>query len=258
MTHASSAVNCVLITGGAQRLGKAMALRFARQGWDIALHYHRSHKQALQTAAEIEALGRRCALVQGDLSDAQDRKDIFTRSVEQLGQLDAIINNASLFEYDNASQFSAELLNQHLGPNLVAPIELAQQLQQHIQPHHPQRQGVVINLLDQKLWGYNPDFFSYTLCKAALQSATTMLAQGLAPYVRVVGLAPGLTMPSHLQSEDDFARTHALAPLGRASTPDDIANAALMLAENPSITGSSLVVDGGQHLMGLQRDFSLL
>ncbi|MGG4605707.1 SDR family oxidoreductase [Paenalcaligenes sp. Me131] len=258
MTHASSAGKCVLITGGAQRLGKAMALRFASQGWDIALHYHRSHEQALASKAEIEALGQRCALIQGDLSDAHAPKDIFARSVEALGRVDAVINNASLFEYDNASEFSAALLNQHLGPNLVAPIELAQQLHQHIQPHHPARQGVVINLLDQKLWGYNPDFFSYTLCKAALQSATTMLAQGLAPFVRVVGLAPGLTMPSHMQSEDDFARTHALAPLGRASTPDDIANAALMLAENTSITGSSLVVDGGQHLMGLQRDFSLL
>lgn len=258
MTYASSAGKCVLITGGAQRLGKAMALRFARQGWDIALHYHRSHEQALTSQAEIEALGQRCALIQGDLSDAHAPKDIFARSVAALGRVDAVINNASLFEYDNACEFSAALLNQHLGPNLVAPIELAQQLHQHIQPHHPERQGVVINLLDQKLWGYNPDFFSYTLCKAALQSATTMLAQGLAPFVRVVGLAPGLTMPSHMQSEDDFARTHALAPLGRASTPDDIANAALMLAENPSITGSSLVVDGGQHLMGLQRDFSLL
>jgi NAD(P)-dependent dehydrogenase (short-subunit alcohol dehydrogenase family) len=120
------------------------------------------------------------------------------------------------------------------------------------------RRGVVVNLLDQKLYNLNPDFFSYTLTKAALQTANTMMAQALAPLVRCVGVAPGLTMPSHLQTDEDFDRTQALSPLGRASQPQDIASAVLFALNNPAITGSTLVIDGGQHLQAQTRDFSFL
>jgi NAD(P)-dependent dehydrogenase (short-subunit alcohol dehydrogenase family) len=115
-----------------------------------------------------------------------------------------------------------------------------------------------VNLLDQKLYNLNPDFFSYTLTKAALQAATTMMAQALAPQVRCVGVAPGLTMPSHLQTPEDFARTQALSPLRRASQTEDIASAVLFALNNPAITGSTLVIDGGQHLQAQTRDFSFL
>lgn len=247
----------VLVTGGSQRLGKAIVLRLAELGWNIGLHYRHSKEKALETAAKVTALGRQCVLLQGDLNEAEQRDLLFSTAVSQLGQLDAVVNNAALFEYDSAANFSAALLQAHLGPNLIAPIELAQQLAQHIATR-PTTQGVVINMLDQKLWGYNPDFFSYTLCKAALQAATTMLAQGLAPAIRVVGVAPGLTLPSHMQTPADFQRTHAMAPLGKSSTPEDIAQTVAFAIENHSITGTTIVVDSGQHLMGLQRDFSLL
>lgn len=247
----------VLVTGGSQRLGKAISLAFAQHGWNVALHYRNSEAEASETASEITGLGRRCVMVQGDLSSAEDRERLFTKAVDQLGQLDAIVNNASLFEYDSAAEFSETILLQHLGPNLVAPVDLAQRLAQHVATR-ADTQGVVVNMLDQKLWSYNPDFFSYTLCKAALQAATTMLAQGLAPAVRVVGVAPGLTLPSHMQSQADFQRTHAMAPLGKSSTPEDIADTVVFAAQNRSITGTTIVVDSGQHLMGLQRDFSLL
>src|SRR5690606_30271110 len=135
------------------------------------------------------------------------------------GRIDAVVNNASRFEFDDPATYSGAQLQAHLSPNLVAPIVLSRDLAAHLRARHANARCAVVNLLDQKLWNYNPDFLSYTLSKAALEAANTMLAQALAPTVRVVGVAPGLTLPSHLQTEDDFARTHALAPMGRSSSP---------------------------------------
>jgi NAD(P)-dependent dehydrogenase (short-subunit alcohol dehydrogenase family) len=140
--------------------------------------------------------------------------------------------------------------------NLVAPILLAQALHEHVSAR--MGHGVVVNLLDQKLWNPNPDFVSYTLSKSALHSATTMLAMSLAPQLRVVGVAPGLTLTSHMISEEQFERLHRLSPLGRSSTPQDVAATVKFALENQSITGTTLLVDGGQHLMRFDRDFSLM
>jgi NAD(P)-dependent dehydrogenase (short-subunit alcohol dehydrogenase family) len=129
-------------------------------------------------------------------------------------------------------------------------------LAQHLQARGAQ--GVAVNLLDQKLWNPNPDFFSYTLSKAALREATTMLAQALAPSLRVVGVAPGLTLTSPTMSQEKFEQLHKLAPLGHSSTPEDVAAAVRFALENGSITGTTLLVDGGQHLMKFDRDFSLM
>jgi NAD(P)-dependent dehydrogenase (short-subunit alcohol dehydrogenase family) len=118
--------------------------------------------------------------------------------------------------------------------------------------------GVVVNMLDQKLWNQNPDFFSYTLSKASLEAATTMLALALAPQVRVVGVAPGLTITSHMLSDEKFQKLHRLSPLGRSSTAADVVGAVRFALENRSITGTTLLVDGGQHLMKFDRDFSLM
>ncbi|MFA5597160.1 MAG: SDR family oxidoreductase [Pusillimonas sp.] len=248
----------VLITGSAKRLGREIALTFARAGWDVAIHYNTSHNEARRTADEITTLGVRCTAAHGDLADPEAVATIFDHGVNELGQIDVVVNNASLFEYDEPATFSNASLQAHIMPNLAAPLLLAQKLASHLTHRGKQASGAVINLLDQKLWGYNPDFFSYTLSKAALHAATTMMAQAYAPQVRVVGVAPGLTLPSHMQTPADFERTHALSPLGKASSPQDIARTILFVAETPSITGTSIVVDGGQHLMGLQRDFSCL
>lgn len=247
-----------LITGAAQRLGRAMALALAAQGWDIVVHYRSSATQAQETAAEIRALGRQCHLIQADLSEPQAAPALFARALEHSPSIDLLINNASLFEYDSADKFDAELLQAHLGPNLVAPLQLTQCFAQQDDFSAAVRHGVVIHFLDQKLWHLNPDFFSYTLCKAALQAAVGMHAQALAPRIRVMGIAPGLTLPSHLQSPQDFERTHQLSPLGQGSTPKDITDTVLYIANTSSLTGSTILVDAGQHLMGLERDFSLL
>lgn len=248
----------VLVTGGARRIGRAIARAFAERGWNVALHYGSSAAEASAAVAELRALGVEAAAFACDLANETDVAAMVPAVVERFGHLDAVVNNAAHFDYDDARSFSAATLQRHMLPNLMAPVMLARDLAAAVNARGQAAKGVVINLLDQKLWNYNPDFLSYTLSKAALEAATTMLAQALAPAVRVVGVAPGLTLISHMQTPQQFAQTHAMAPLGQASKPEDIAHAAVFAAENSSITGTTLVVDGGQHLVGFARDFSMM
>jgi NAD(P)-dependent dehydrogenase (short-subunit alcohol dehydrogenase family) len=174
----------------------------------------------------------------------------------RFGRVDAVVNNASEFQHDGAGDFGYAALARHVAANTGAPIVLAQCLWEHLKARGAQ--GAVVNLLDQKLWNPNPDFFSYTLSKAALKEATTMLAQALAPQLRVVGVAPGLTLTSPTMSAEKFEQLHKLSPLGHSSTAEDVAHAVRFALENGSITGTTLLVDGGQHLMKFDRDFSLM
>lgn len=240
-----------LVTGAAKRIGRAIALALARRGWDIGLHYRDSEQDAQSAAAEIMALGRKAVLLKCDLSIESEVKMLLARAIEQLGPVTCVVNNASIFEFDSASSFSVAQLDAHMHANLAAPILLAQAL---FEATPDDAQSVVINLLDQKLFNPNPDFLSYTLSKAALHNATALLAQALAPRVRVVGVAPGITLVSGDQSAEDFAKAHTATPLGKSSTPDDIAAAVCFMAEAPAVTGTTLLVDGGQHLFPLQRD----
>lgn len=254
----STGAKVALVTGGAKRIGRAIALALAHDGWDIAVHYASSRAEALTTAQEIQALGRRAIAMRCDLANDAHVARLLEDCAAKLGGVHCVVNNASTFELDTAADFSSARLLAHMRTNVAAPVQLARALHAHLaqQPHAAA--GVVINLLDQKLWNPNPDFLSYTLSKAALKEATRLLAQALAPGVRVIGVAPGLTLPSHLQSPAAFRRTHAMAPLGRASTPEDIAAAVVYLASAPAVTGTTLLVDGGQHLHGTLRDYSFL
>jgi NAD(P)-dependent dehydrogenase (short-subunit alcohol dehydrogenase family) len=254
-SSSTSPPRVALVTGAGRRLGRAIALGLAAAGWDVAVHYRSSEGEARETAAAIEALGRRAALLQCDLADEAAARGLVARTVEALGPLGCVVNNASLFEYDNATGFSPALLAAHMQANVAAPVLLAQALHAATPAGG---QAAVINLLDQKLYNLNPDFLSYTLSKAALHTATTMLAQALAPTVRVVGVAPGITMVSGDQSADGFAQAHQATPLGRSSTPQDIADAVVYLASARALTGTTLLVDGGQHLVPLPRDVMFL
>ncbi|MNR82200.1 3-oxoacyl-[acyl-carrier-protein] reductase FabG [compost metagenome] len=240
-----------LVTGAARRIGRTIALALAQRGWDVVVHYASSEAEAHATVADITALGQRAIALQCDLNDETAVKNLLAHAATQLGAISCVVNNASLFDYDSASDFSATTLDAHMHTNLVAPVLLAQALHRATPDG---AQAVVINLLDQKLFNLNPDFLSYTLSKAALHSATTMLAQALAPKLRVVGVAPGITLVSGEQSAADFERAHKVTPLGRSSTPDDIAHAVCYAVEAQAMTGTTLVVDGGQHLIPLQRD----
>jgi NAD(P)-dependent dehydrogenase (short-subunit alcohol dehydrogenase family) len=255
--HAACAphVPVALVTGAGRRIGRAIALGMAEAGWDIAVHYRQSEAEALEVVHAIRALGRRAVELHADLSDEAAVRALPRQAVHLLGGLDCIVNNASLFEYDKPDDFSPALLATHMQCNVAAPLLLAQELHALVPDG---AQAVVVNLLDQKLYNLNPDFLSYTLSKAALHTATTMLAQALAPKLRVVGVAPGITMVSGDQTEDGFERAHAVTPLGRSSTPQDIVDAVCYAARARALTGATLLVDGGQHLMPLARDVMFL
>ncbi|KQP13732.1 SDR family oxidoreductase [Pseudorhodoferax sp. Leaf267] len=262
MTTASlPPVRTVLVTGAGRRLGRAIALDLAAAGWQVAVHYRSSRDEALQTVADCAAAapGLRHAAFGCDLADEAATRALLPQAAQALGAVDAVVNNASLFEHDSVADFGYDAMERHWRSNTGAPIVLAQQLHQHLLARGAAPMaGAVVNLLDQKLWNPNPDFLSYTLSKAALEAATTVLAQALAPLVRVVGVAPGLTMTSHLLSDAEFAARHRLSPLGRSSTAEDVAASVRFALANRSITGTTLLVDGGQHLMKFDRDFSLM
>lgn len=249
----------VLVTGSAKRLGREVALALAAGGWQVAVHFRVSADDAAKTVADCRKLAGRDTLVdsfQADLDDEAQVRALLPRVVQRFGAIDAVVNNASIFEHDGVKSFGYEALLAHMRTNTGAPVLLAQALYEHVSQRSGT--GVVVNLLDQKLWNQNPDFLSYTLSKAALEAANTMLAIALAPQLRVVGVAPGLTITSHLLSQEKFDQLHRLSPLGRSSTPEDVVSAVKFALENQSITGTTLLVDGGQHLMKFDRDFSLM
>ncbi|CAN7499747.1 SDR family oxidoreductase [Acidovorax delafieldii] len=252
----------VLVTGAAKRLGRSIALALAAGGWQVAVHYRSSAQDAINTVAECARLTSASAHFEADFDDEAAVRGLLPRVVAHFGSVDAVVNSASLFEHDNVETFGFAALEKHLRSNTAAPVLLAQALHQHLADRvaagEADAQGAVVNLLDQKLWNQNPDFMSYTLSKAALEAAGTMLALALAPRVRVVGVAPGLTLTSHMLSDEKFAQLHSLSPLGRSSTAEDVAATVKFALENRSITGTTLLVDGGQHLMKFDRDFSLM
>jgi NAD(P)-dependent dehydrogenase (short-subunit alcohol dehydrogenase family) len=245
----------VLVTGAGKRLGRDIALALARHGYSIAVHFSASSADANETVRIIESLGPKAAAFKADLSDEKQAAALIDQIAVQLGEPFAVINSASAFIFDVASEFGYASFLELMRINAAAPIMLAKTLHARLAARGSNApQGVVVNLLDQKLFNPNPDFLSYTLSKSALHFATTVLAQALAPTLRVVGIAPGITLPSGGQSEEEFEAAHRLTPLGRSSTPEDIALAVLFALQNRAITGSTLLVDGGQHLVATPRD----
>lgn len=251
----------VLVTGAARRIGREIALALGAAGWDVALHCHHSFADAEATAADVQAQGARAEVFQADLSDAAGCEALVPAVLLRLGRLDAVVNNASLFEYDDVASFTLSAMDKHWRANTAPAIVLARALHEHLKGRSEGTEaarGCVVNLLDQKLANPNPDYLSYTLSKAALEAATVMLAQALAPTVRVCGVSPGVTLLSGAMSADEFARSHRMTPLQRSSTPADIARAVRFLLESPAITGTTLLVDGGQHLLPQPRDVMFL
>ncbi len=256
------------MTGAAKRLGRAIALQFARQGWDVAVHYGRSEAEAQETVAQIQKLGCVARAFQANLANEGEVKALFAAVSNQFQDLHCLVNSASIFEYDRANSHSpltSKSLQEHMQVNLAAPIMLAQMMFEAQKNKAKILSTVrtleddaflpsVIQLLDQKLINLNPDYLSYTLSKSALLTSVEVLAMDFAPYLRVVGLAPGISLPSGDQTEDGFSIAHQMTPLGKSSTPGDIAKAAVYLAEASAITGTTLYVDGGQHLSSSSRD----
>lgn len=246
----------VLITGGARRLGRAMAQDLAAHGYSIAIHYRSSAAEADELVGELHSRGSQAQAFCADLASETACESLVPAVVAHFGRLDAVVNNASLFEYDHVGTFSYASMDAHWRANTAPAVVLSRALAR--QADAQTSQACVVNILDQKLWNPDPDYLSYTLSKTALECCTDLLARALAPRVRVCGVAPGVTLPSDAMSTDDFQRAHQMTLLRRSSTPQDIARAVRFLIESPAITGTTLLVDGGQHMTPTGRDVLFL
>ncbi len=231
-----------LVTGAGRRIGAALAIATAEAGFDVIVHHRGSAEEAGATAGRIKALGRRAIARAGDLADPSD----CTRLVEATpGALTLLVNSASLFEDDSAETLDVAAYEATMAVNLRAPLLLAQAMAAALPAD---RTGLIVNLTDQRVWRLTPRFFTYTLSKAGLWTATQTLAQALAPRIRVNAIGPGPTLPSVHQSEAEFAAQAAAVPLERGPTPADIAAALTYLIDAAAVTGQMIAVDGGQHL----------
>ena len=235
----------VLVTGAAIRIGRAMALDLATRGWRVVVHCNKSSAQARDLARHICESGGQAMAVEADLSqpDAADR--LFDACASWHGTITCLINNASVFENDDLTTVTAQGWDEHLNVNLRAPVLLSQAFARQCPDD---ADGVIINMIDQRAWRLTPHFFSYTIAKSALWTATQTMAQALAPEIRVNGIGLGPTMANKRQSSDDFDRQAKAVPLGHGPTPEEICGAVQFILSSRSLTGQMIALDGGQHL----------
>ena len=261
-----------LITGGSVRLGREIGLAFARAGWNVACHYNHSETQAHALCAELRGMGVDAMAVQGDLEDEASCQRIFDTTVAMTGTaLQCVVNNASLFVPDEGTDFDEAQALAQIKVNLMAPMRFGKWMAAlHKAPSLGESKTAaatsapalaqasakpsVIHVLDQKVFNLNPDYFSYTLSKLALERAVSLQAQSLAPTLRVNAVAPGLMYLSGPQTQDNFNRAASANLLRQPINPADVASSVVFLAGNASITGTTVRVDNGQHLVPLARD----
>ncbi len=244
-----------LVTGAGIRLGREMALYLARRGYDVAVHYASSRERALETVAEIRALNRTAVALQADLLDEAQVESLFLRAVESLGgPITCLVNNASIFEYDNIHTATRQSWDRHMDSNLRAPFVLTQAMaRQNLQPEiddsgEPLASGLIVNMVDMRVRKLTPEFMSYTIAKMGLWALTRTAAQALTPAIRVNAIGPGPTLQGHRQSPAHFKAQRENTILERGANPSDITAALGYFLDAHAVTGQLLCVDGGQHL----------
>lgn len=242
----SAEPGCALITGAARRIGRAIAERLAHAGYAVALHASpRSGSDARALAAGLIADIASAEVFIADLADATQASELVTRAAAALGPVTLLVNNASIFEPDSAEKFDVAHFDRLMQVNLRAPLQISSAFAAALPAD---REGSIINILDQRVWRLNPKFFSYTLSKSALWTATQTMAQTFAPRIRVNAVGPGPTLANPIDGVEGFAREAAAVPLGRGVEPGEIADAVLYLARARGVTGQMIAVDGGQHI----------
>jgi NAD(P)-dependent dehydrogenase (short-subunit alcohol dehydrogenase family) len=234
-----------LVTGGAQRIGRSIALALADAGFAVALHYHTSIAAAAATCAEIRSLERHCVALRADLANETEVSRLLPQAATALGPIGVLVNNASPFDRDEWHDATRASWDGHIEPGLRAPFVLMQHFARALPAD---AEGSVINMLDQRVWSVTPHFVSYTVAKAGLWALTQSMALALAPRIRVNGIGPGPALPNTRQTQEQFARQSASVPLGHGTSPDEIARAVLAILALPSMTGQMLALDGGQHM----------
>jgi NAD(P)-dependent dehydrogenase (short-subunit alcohol dehydrogenase family) len=240
-----------LVTGAGVRIGQALAMALAEDGFFVFVHHNRSPDGARATVAAIEAAGGKAKAVKADLASAKQAEALIGRCQAPGVKLVCLVNNASLFKLDRAPTATAADFDLHMAINLRAPLLLSQALARQLPKNEV---GLIVNLEDQKLYNLNPDFLTYTVSKIGLHGLTHLLAQALAPRVRVMGIAPGLTLQGLHQTAARFVEQHVANPLAIGVTPDDLVRALRYIVATPSVSGDTLIVDAGEHLTGRPRD----
>jgi NAD(P)-dependent dehydrogenase (short-subunit alcohol dehydrogenase family) len=234
-----------LVTGGGRRIGRALALALAEDGFAVAIHYHHSREPAERVAAAIRAEGGAALTLGADLADEDAVRTLLPQTERAFGPVGVLVNSAAVFGDDTILTVSRESWDRHLAVNLRAPFVLIQEMAARLPEHAG---GVVVNMLDQRVWSLTPYFVSYTLSKAGLWTLTQTMALALAPRIRVNGIGPGPTLPSPRQSPEQFVRQRAQMPLGRGTSPPEIVAAMRFILSAPALTGQMIALDGGQHL----------
>jgi NAD(P)-dependent dehydrogenase (short-subunit alcohol dehydrogenase family) len=241
----SSMKGAALVTGAAKRLGRATALALADDGYDVVVHYGSSKADADAVVAAINAKGRRAVALAADLSREAETQKLVAAATKALGPLTCLVNNASLFDRDEALTVTRASWDAHFETNLRAPFVLMQEFARQLPA---EANGAIVNILDERVWNLTPHFVSYTLTKAGLWTLTQVMAMALAPRIRVNGIGPGPTLPSPRQSEEQFAKQQASVPLQHGATPEEIAAAVRFILSSGAMTGQMIALDGGQHL----------
>lgn len=242
-----------LVTGAGMRIGRALAMALAADGFFVFVHHNRSATAARATVALIVAAGGKARAVRADLSSARQTEALIAKCRARGVRLTCLVNSAALFHLDRAPTATAADFDLHMAINLRAPMLLSQALARQLPAGET---GLIVNMLDQKLYNLNPDFLTYTLSKVGLGGLTKLLAQAFAPRLRVAGIAPGLTLRSGSQTDVRFAQQHTENPLGVGVTLDDLVRALRFIVATPSFTGDTLIVDSGEHLSGRPRDIA--
>lgn len=244
-----------IVTGGAKRIGAAMAHALAADGWDVLIHCNRSVDEAEAVRAEIVGAGGRARIVSADLAEADAARRVIEAAAGEGPPIGLLVNNASRFDYDTHLDFDLDAWTRHLDVNLRAPALLTQAFARALPDG---LNGLVVNMLDVKLFALNPDFFTYTISKYGLLGLTELSARALAPRIRVNGIAPAVTMVSGPQSRDNFAKAHTHNPLGRGVQVEDIIAALRFIVATPTYHGQVVTLDAGQRLLGMPRDVAFM
>ena len=244
MAQSAAKYKSVLVTGGARRIGAAIARDLAARGYAVAVHYNDSRDDGEALAAEINSGGGRAVAVQGDLLSADGANALLEAARKAIGPLGVVVNNASVFEPDRAEQPDMALWQRHFAIHLEAPVLLAAAFARQSEIED----GLIVNIIDQRVWRLNPNFFSYTLSKSALWTATRTMAQSYAPNIRVNAIGPGPTIANERQTDDDFEQQVSAVPLRRSPELVEFGATIAYLDSARSVTGQMIALDGGQHL----------
>jgi NAD(P)-dependent dehydrogenase (short-subunit alcohol dehydrogenase family) len=234
-----------LVTGGGRRIGRALALGLAEDGFAVAVHYHRSGREAEAVAAAIRGQGGAALALGADLADEDAVRALLPQAERAFGPVGCLVNSAAVFGDDTVATATRESWDWHLAVNLRTPFVLIQEMAARLPA---EAGGVVVNMLDQRVWSLTPYFVSYTVAKAGLWTLTQTMAMALAPRIRVNGIGPGPALPSPRQSPEHFLRQRAQMPLGRGTSPQEIVAAMRFILAAPALTGQMIALDGGQHL----------